>query len=136
VIGWLYRLADALRRRARGNSPAASGAAGEDIAHRRLRRAGCTVVARNYRPPSGGVEIDLVAWDGKVLAFVEVKTRASGEFGPPERAVDLEKQGFLVRAARHYARRAGVGWEHVRFDIVSVVLGRPPQVDWIKDAFR
>ena len=88
-------------------------------------RHGCTVVARNYRPPSGSGEIDLVAWHGGTLVFVEVKTRASAEFGAPERAVDAEKRGRLARAARDYARRAGVEWGRTRFDIVSIVLGEP-----------
>jgi putative endonuclease len=136
MIGWLYRLGDWARRRARGSGGAALGPLGEDIAHRFLERRGLTVVARNYRPPSGEVEIDIVARRGEALVFVEVKARSSGEFGPPDRAVDGDKQGYLVRAARDYARRAGVGWEHVRFDVVSVVLTRPPRIDWIEDAFR
>jgi len=66
-----------------------------------------------------------------------VKTRASAEFGEPERAVDAEKQQHVRRAARDYARRAGVEWERVRFDIVSVVLDeRPVRIEWIRDAFR
>ena len=132
MIGWLYRAADSARRRLR---PADSGRRGEDLAHRYLRRRGCTVVARNYRPRAGGGEIDLVAWQGETLVFVEVKTRATAEYGTPDRAVDSEKEGFLRRAARDYARRAGVDWSRVRFDIVSIVLARPPQIDWIPDAF-
>jgi putative endonuclease len=133
MMGLLYRAADALRRRAlRGDH----GRIGEDLAHRHLRRQGCTIVARNYRPPSGGVEIDLVAWHGETLAIVEVKTRAVEDFGTPDRAVDREKQTFVERAARDYARRAGVAWEKTRFDIVSVILERPPRIVWIRDAWR
>jgi putative endonuclease len=132
VLGLLYRTADAIRRRGRKSD---HGRLGEDLAHRYLRRRGCTVVARNYRTPSGSGEIDLVVWHGKTLAFIEVKTRSSAEFGEPDRAVDLEKQGRLHRAARDYTRRAGVAWEHTRFDIVSVVLGESAHIDWIRDAF-
>jgi putative endonuclease len=131
MLGLLYRLSDALRRRSLGTD---HGRMGEDLAHRYLRGCGCTVVARNYRPRSGNGEIDLVAWHGDKLVFVEVKTRATVEFGQPERAVDAEKRGHLTRAARDYARRAGVDWNHVRFDIVAVVL-RPRRVEWIRDAF-
>jgi putative endonuclease len=94
------------------------------------------VVARRYRPPAGGGEIDLVAWHGPKLVFVEVKTRATAEFGAPERAVDEAKQEALARTGRDYARRAGVEWHNVRFDIVSIVLGRPHAIEWLQDAFR
>ena len=81
MIGLLYRAADA-----HSAPPLADnhGRMGEDLAHRFLRARGCTVVARNYRPLSGSGEIDLVVWDGGKLVFVEVKTRSSAEFGPPE----------------------------------------------------
>ncbi|MGA2269078.1 MAG: YraN family protein [Bryobacteraceae bacterium] len=133
MIGLIYRMADVLRRRSLQDD---HGRLGEDLAHRYLRRRGFTIVARNYQPPSGGGEIDLVAWHGGALVFVEVKTRASAEFGEPDRAVDAEKQKHLRRAARDYARRAGVEWEKVRFDIVSVVLEKPVRIEWIRDAFR
>jgi putative endonuclease len=133
VLGLLYRAADALRRRALG---ADHGRIGEDLAHRYLRRHGCVIVARNYRPPSGHGEIDLVAWHDKALVFVEVKTRAVADFGPPDRAVDAEKRGHVERAARDYARRAGVDWEKTRFDIVSIVLEKPPKIDWQRDAWK
>lgn len=133
MIGLLYRAADALRRRSLGND---HGRMGEDLAHRYLRRQGCTVVARNYRTRSGSGEIDLVAWHGNTLVFVEVKTRASAEFGEPDRAVDAEKRKHLHRAAIDYARRANVEWTRTRFDIVSVVLDNPVRIEWIREAFR
>ena len=133
MIGLIYRAADAIRRRYLKDN---HGRVGEDLAHRHLRRGGCTIVARNYQPRSGGGEVDLVAWQGGTLVFVEVKTRASVEFGEPERAVDGEKQQRLRRAARDYARRAGVEWGRVRFDIVSIVLSKPVRIEWIRDAFR
>jgi putative endonuclease len=134
MMGPLYRAADALRRRVR---PDDHGRTGEDMAHRHLRRRGCTVVARNYLPPAGGGEIDLVVRDGATLAFVEVKTRATDEFGPPDRAIDADKRRALERAARDYARRAGVEWVKTRFDVVNVVLNpAPPRIEWIRDAFR
>ncbi|HJT88565.1 MAG TPA: YraN family protein [Bryobacteraceae bacterium] len=132
MIRLLYRAADAVRRRLDRDD---HGRIGEDLAHRYLQRQGCTIVARRYRPRAGGGEIDLVVWDQGALVFVEVKTRASAEFGDPERAVDSEKEGYLRHAARDYARRAGVDWPMVRFDIVSVILGDPPRIEWIRDAF-
>lgn len=62
------------------------------MAHRYLRGKGCSVVARHYRKPSGTGEIDPIAWDGAQLAFVEVNTRATTEFGAPESAVDSQKR--------------------------------------------
>lgn len=132
MMGLLYRAADALRRRSRA---ADSGRRGEDLAHRYLRRQGCTIVARNYRTRSGSGEVDLVAWHGGVLVFVEVKTRLSADFGEPERAVDQEKREHLKRAAHDYARRAGVDFARTRFDIVSVLLTKPPRIEWRQDAF-
>jgi putative endonuclease len=132
VLNLIYRAADALRRRSlTGNH----GRLGEDLAHRYLRGRGCTVVARNYRPPSGRGEIDLVVRHGEKLVFVEVKTRDSAEFGEPERAVDADKQLHLTRAARDYARRAGVEWQQVRFDVVGVILS-PRRIEWLRDAFQ
>lgn len=132
MIGILYRAADAVRHRFH---PEDHGRLGEDLAQRYLQRRGCTVVARRYRLGAGGGEIDLVAWQGETLVFVEVKTRATAEFGMPDRAVDAEKEGYLRRAGRDYARRAGVDWSRVRFDIVSIVLTRPPLIEWYPDAF-
>ena len=132
MISLLYRAADALRRRRR---PDDHGRIGEDLAHRHLRRHGCTVVARNYRTRSGSGEIDLVAWHGPSLVFVEVKTRLNTEFGAPESAVDAEKRDRVVRAARDYARRADVPWDNVRFDIVSVVLEPQTRIEWLRGAF-
>src|ERR1035438_8487156 len=113
MLHLLYRAADALRRR---SLSADHGRLGEDLAHRYLRRRGCTVVARNYRPPSGHGEIDLVVWHQEKLVFVEVKTRDTAEFGEPDRAVDADKRQYLARAARDYARRAGVERPQVRFE--------------------
>jgi putative endonuclease len=132
MMEWLYRAAGVMRRRAMAGD---HGRIGEDLAHRYLRRQGCTIVARNYRTRSGSGEIDLVAWQGETLVFVEVKTRDSAEFGTPDRAVDADKEQHLRTAARDYARRAGVEWERIRFDVVSVVLN-PRRIEWIRDAFR
>ncbi len=134
----LLGLLDALRHRARRRRWAhdqAEGRRGEDLAHRWLQSRGFRVVARNYRTPSGRGEIDLVAWHGTTLVFIEVKARRTEEHGAPDRAVDGGKRHALVGAARHYARRANVEWGNVRFDVVSVVLGDPPSVAHHPDAF-
>ena len=139
MVSRLYELADALRHRARKRHlPAdlALGRRGEDIAHRFLQRAGMVVVARNYRLSNGAGEIDLVGWDHGTLVFIEVKSRQSAEYGPPDRAVGPEKWSHMVRAARDFARHAEVPWEKVRFDIVNVVIGTPPAVTHLRDVRR
>jgi len=134
----LYRLADAARHRYRlrhTTTQQAHGRRGEDLAHRYLRRQGLTIVARNFRPRSGSGELDLVAWDGQTLVFVEVKARTSAEFGSPDRAVGSDKEKDLRRAAGEYLRRAGVPGGQARFDLVNIILAEPPEIEWIKDAF-
>ncbi len=134
----LWKLSDCARqyRERQTLSPqAALGRRGEDLAHRYLRSLGYVVVARNYRPAGGEVEADIVARQGETVIFVEVKSRASGDFGSPDRAIGADKQKNIVRAARAYATRAGVEWSQVRFDTISVVFTDPPSIVHQKDAF-
>jgi len=138
MFSLLFMLSDSLRHLARRRSLApgiASGFRAEDLAQRFVQERGYTVVARNYRPRSGHGEIDLIAWDGGALVIIEVKSRRTEEFGAPDRAVDHEKRETLVHTAQEYARRAGVAWTQVRFDIVNVILTDPPFVSHSKDAF-
>lgn len=109
------------------------GHRGEDLAHRFLQKAGYSVVARNYRPQPGAVEVDIIARDGETLVFVEVKSRRTEEYGSPDRAVGLEKQRHILRAALDYARRADVDFRALRFDIVNVVFTDPPAVTHLRD---
>jgi putative endonuclease len=125
----LYRLADSLRYRRHRNP----GQHGEDLAHRYLRKTGFVVAARNWRPPQGGGEIDIVAWEGDWLVFVEVKMRTSAGISAPEQDIDLEKIRTLRRAARDYIRRSGADASRVRFDAISIT-GRT--IDHLRDAFR
>ena len=130
----LYRIADRLRYRKHGDT----GRHGEDLAHRYLRSNGFTVVARNWRPPQGGGEIDIVAWEHSPdgtdwLVFVEVKTRSSEGGSAPERDIDTRKMHLLRRAARDYIRRAGADESRVRFDAISIAGGG---LQHLRDAFR
>jgi putative endonuclease len=67
---------------------------------------------------------------------VEVKTRESEDFGPPERAIDQDKRQALQRVAHGYARQAGVSITQVRCDAVSVILSRPPRIELFRNAIR
>ena len=104
------------------------GHRGEDLAHRSLQRKGFVIVARNYRLPSGDGEADVIAWDGDTLVFVEVKSRESADYGPPDRAIGPEKLNHTVRVARAYARKTDTPWDRIRFDVISVLLINPPAI--------
>jgi putative endonuclease len=123
-----------LRRRRTWTRALALGRRGEDLAHRYLRRRGFIIAARNYRLSSGDAEADLIAWDGDTLVCVEVKTRETADFGPPERAIGEEKRRHLLRIAREYTRKTGTPWDRIRFDVVSVVMTEPPTIELFRDA--
>ena len=114
------------------------GKRGESLAYWYLRQAGYTIVARNRPSSIRAGELDLVAWDGRVLAFVEVKTRSSLEAGPPEAAVSFKKQKRVAKTAREYLRRMGRKAVDYRFDTVSVLWDSEAgyQVRLTKDAFK
>jgi len=106
------------------------GKLGEQYAAAYLEQLGYQLVAANFTLPVGrnlraavvSAEIDLVAYDGKTLCFVEVKTRASDWFAPPQVNIDLRKRRQLARAAREYRRLFELENEPYRFDVVTVVL--------------
>ena len=125
-----------LARKRQWSADLATGRRGEDLAHRYLKSKGFTIVARNYRLSAGDAEADVIGWQGDELVFVEVKTRQSGEYGPPDRAVGEEKRQHLRRVAREYVRKTNTPWDQVRFDVVSVILADPPEVEWLPGAFK
>lgn len=94
------------------------GAEGERVAEKLLRRQRYAIVRRNYRCPVG--EIDLIALDGRVVVFVEVKTRTQPGFGTPLEAVDRRKQQQVSRAARYYLSENHLHDRDARFDVVGV----------------
>jgi len=135
----IRRALDWLRHRWRSrrwDHARAAGRRGEDLAHRFLQRQGFIVVARNYRLASGAGEADLVAWERDILAVVEVKSRESVEFGPPERAIGEQKRAHMLRVARDFAARSGTPWEQVRFDVVTVLLTQPPSISLFRGALK
>lgn len=109
------------------------GRRGEALAIEHLERAGYLIVAANFRLPIGrntrdamvNAEIDIVAYDGPTLCFVEVKTRASDEFAAPQVNVDLRKRRQIARAARGYRRILGLTDAPYRYDVVTVLLPSP-----------
>ncbi len=104
----------------------AFGRTAEADAARYLARRGYRIVDRNVRLWRG--EIDLVAFDGDVLVFVEVKARRGTGFGGASAAVDGRKQGRLTRLAELYRARRGFSYCLCRFDLVLIEpseAGRP-----------
>lgn len=107
----------------------ALGKRGEALALDYLERAGFLMVAANFSVPIGrntrnvvvSAEIDLIAYDGPTLCFIEVKTRASDEVAAPQTNVDLRKRRQIARAARAYRRMFGLLTAPYRYDVVTVV---------------
>ncbi|HEX9760771.1 MAG TPA: YraN family protein [Candidatus Acidoferrales bacterium] len=116
-----------------------TGVRGETFAYWYLRRQGYVFVARNYTARGMKGEIDLVGYDGPVLAFVEVKTRTAGEetAARPEDAVTPEKRRHLARIARQFLYEWRVREAAWRFDVVAIESrpGRAPEVRLHKGAF-
>ncbi|MGE5125481.1 MAG: YraN family protein [Betaproteobacteria bacterium] len=110
------------------------GQAGEDLACAHLQERGLRVLERNFRCRGG--EIDVVARDGEVVVFVEVKERSSTSHGAAIEAVTPLKRRRLLRAARIYAAGRGLLEKPLRFDVVAIDWGPDgPQVRHEKGAF-
>ncbi len=105
-------------RRRGGNF--ALGDEGEARAARLLEAKGYRIAGRNVR--AGGVEIDLIARRSRLVVFVEVKTRRSRRFGPPEIAVDAAKRARLIRGAAAWLAEHPTGAAVVRFDVIGLLL--------------
>lgn len=94
-------------------------------------------MARGQRDRLG--ELDLVAVDGRTIVFVEVKTRTSCDYGPPDTAVDREKQRRLSRVALAFLKRHDLLECSARFDVIAVVWppgARTPLIEHYRDAFE
>ena len=96
----------------------AIGRYGEQLAAHHLHRTGLTLLARNWRCAAG--EVDIVARDGDVLVFCEVKTRRSDAYGAPAEAVTARKQMRLRTLALRWLDARGARADQLRFDVASV----------------
>ena len=112
------------------------GSRGEKLACRFLRRNGYKILYRNFKGRSGG-EIDVVCRDRDTLVFVEVKTRASEDFGRPIAAVDRQKQKRISRGGLNWLRMLDNPDILFRFDVVEVIITEDarPRLELIKNAF-
>ena len=110
------------------------GKQGEDIAVNYLRKRGYHILERNFR--AYGCEIDIVAQDGDVLVFLEVKTNKRGGFGEPECRVTPQKQKQIGIAAQGYLQEMDFQKNDCRFDVVSIEMtGSNNKIHHIVDAF-
>jgi putative endonuclease len=123
----------------KGNTRRRTGLRGETYAYWYLRRHGYTIIARNFTVPGVHGEIDLIGYDGNVLAFVEVKTRhgEDGVRGLPEDAVTRDKRRNLSRVARQFLAFRRIRQAPCRFDVVAIESrpGHRPVVRLHKGAF-
>ena len=126
---------------ARWQSKEFIGRLGERMAARHLKKQGMKILYRNFRAPHGG-EVDIVARDGQVLVFIEVKTRTSDKFGRPADAVDMDKRFLICRGAFQWLRLLDDkhGEINYRFDVVEICLNvdknNDKEVNLIKGAFE
>jgi putative endonuclease len=128
---WILQRIDLMATRLQRSSVKAPhlavGLAGERAALFELRRRGYVIVARRWTSAKMRGDVDLIAWDGSWLCFVEVKTRMTRGITPAEAAVDDDKRRMMRGLARTYLRvfpeqeRRSI---LVRFDVVSVYPGR------------
>jgi putative endonuclease len=116
-----------------------TGTEGETEAYFYLRRKGYRVVERRWSSGIAPGDLDLIAWHGSQLCFIEVKTRTAHDMAPAEASVDEEKRRVLRRLARHYLRHlpSRESPPPVRFDILSVYLvpGREREFMHFEGAF-
>lgn len=110
------------------------GRRGEDLAYELLKKKGYEILERNFKSPLG--EIDIIAREGKTLAFVEVKTRLSDDFGTAKWAVGAKKQRKVSMVALDYLRRHSLSDQAARFDVVAIDLDQGREkVELYRNAF-
>ena len=109
------------------------GTRGEIIAANYLKNKGYKIIERNYRNKIG--EIDLIALDGEILVFVEVKTRISKAFGDPLEAINLTKQEKIHRIATLYLMTKNKMEKPFRFDAISILGDSEEDIRHIENAF-
>jgi len=110
------------------------GKKGEEVALRFLKKKGYKIIEKNYVCKMG--EMDIIAREKDTLVFVEVKTRTSMAFGPPQLAVNSTKQMQLSKVALYFLKEKRLEDIKARFDVVAILL-RPKgeEIELIKDAF-
>jgi putative endonuclease len=110
------------------------GRKGEELAAALCTERGLVILETNHRTPSG--EIDIIAKDGDVLVFIEVKARAGNIYGAPFEAVTMRKRNKIRAVALSYMKRIRKEVP-ARFDVISVSMrDGKPCLEYIQDAFE
>jgi putative endonuclease len=110
------------------------GKKGEEKALRFLKKKGYRIIEQNYVCDLG--EMDIIAKDKDTLVFIEVKTRTSMAFGPPQLAVTPFKQRQLSKVALHFLKEKKLEDVKARFDVVAILLlPEKEEIELIRNAF-
>lgn len=116
-------------------TPYKLGKSGEEAALYYLRRKKYRIIGKGFRLFRG--EIDIIAYDNKTLVFIEVKTRRSQDFGPPEEAVTPSKQQQIRKIAQGFLAINKIQEVECRFDVISLIKTEKNEysIRHIKNAF-
>ena len=113
------------------------GDKGEKLAEDFLKRKEYEIIQRNYRCRMG--EIDIIAKQDDVIVFVEVRTKQTESFGPPEQSVTSGKINRITKAALSYLQEKELAGRTCRFDVIAIMFpkgSREPRIDHIENAFE
>ena len=112
------------------------GKMGENLAIRVISSKGYKIIARNWRFGKYG-EIDIIALDGNILVFIEVKARTSFNFGKPVEAVNKAKiEKMKILAEFFINNNTELKFEGLRFDVVGILIKEKPEVKYYNDVYQ
>jgi len=106
----------------------------EQLAANYLTEHGYRLITRNFRGDGG--EIDIIAWNDKILCFVEVRARENADFGDPLETINRPKIARIAKAARQFLEQFTEPWQEIRFDAVGILLHDLTQICLIQGAFE
>ena len=104
------------------------GSIGEELAAEILKERGYYILRRNFSCPYG--EIDIIAVKDRMLCFIEVKTRASSQYGSPGEAVDFRKQRHLRNAARYFLSYSKKKYEKTDFQVIEITANHIKELEF------
>lgn len=109
------------------------GKYGEELAYKYLISKGYKVLDRNYNTKVG--EIDIIACKDNIVAFIEVKSRTSINYGYPYEAVNWNKRSRIIKASKIYMKHKNIKEYQIRYDIIEVYLQNPVRINHLENVF-